>query len=382
LAYDAAIEGLVLLKNVDKSSQPVLPLHPKGNIDPETPLSLTIVGPNAGCSSDSGTCDSVTNMLGPYTQYNEIVEVKTVFKAAVSSLNPDYYSVNFSRGCNIDDSKTDMIAEAVDSAKQSDIAILVLGDSLHSCGEWSDRDSLDLPGVQLQLLESVINVTRAANSKLKKLMVVLVNGRPATFGPNNSLLDDIDVLLVAFRPGQMGAQAIIDVLLKGVEPRGRLGQSWPRNVGQVHGASSPWLQQIRGKWIANERSQADPDGRIYDPYVGSPSTPLFYFGYGLSYGIFKYSDPKAEMTGNKEEPVKVSVTVQNTGMSAGTEVVQVYIQDPITDHVRYWKRLVGFQKVFLDKGEMTFQISYASTSNTVCLCPRRVTDSDDSTENG
>jgi hypothetical protein len=125
LAYDAAIEGLVLLKNVDKSSQPVLPLHPKGNIDPETPLSLTIVGPNAGCSSDSGTCDSVTNMLGPYTQYNEIVEVKTVFKAAVSSLNPDYYSVNFSRGCNIDDSKTDMIAEAVDSAKQSDIAILV-----------------------------------------------------------------------------------------------------------------------------------------------------------------------------------------------------------------------------------------------------------------
>jgi hypothetical protein len=59
----------------------------------------------------------------------------------------------------------------------------VLGDSLHSCGEWSDRDSLDLPGVQLQLLESVINVTRAANSKLKKLMVVLVNGRPATFGP-------------------------------------------------------------------------------------------------------------------------------------------------------------------------------------------------------
>ena len=74
----------------------------------------------------------------------------------------------------------------------------------------------------------------------------------------------------------------------------------------MHGASSPWLQQIRGKWIANGRSQADPDGRIYDPYVDGPSTPLFYFGYGLSYGTFKYSDPMAKMTGNREQPVEVN----------------------------------------------------------------------------
>ena len=130
LAYDAAIEGLVLLKNLNRSNhQPVLPLRHemfRRNGDLMSPLSLAIIGPNAGCGSDSREmCDSVTNMLGPYTQYNNNVEVKTVFQAAVGSLNHDNYMVTFSRGCNIDDTKTDMIAEAVNSARQSDIAILV-----------------------------------------------------------------------------------------------------------------------------------------------------------------------------------------------------------------------------------------------------------------
>lgn len=73
----------------------------------------------------------------------------------------------------------------------------------------------------------------------------------------------------------------------------------------MHGAASPWLQQIRGKWIANGRSKADPDGRIYDPYVDGPSTPLFNFGFGLSHGTFNYSNAKAAMTGDKEQPVEV-----------------------------------------------------------------------------
>ncbi|XP_062516640.1 beta-xylosidase-like isoform X2 [Corticium candelabrum] len=349
LAYDAAIEGLVLLKNFDETlGRPLLPLQHRRDI--KSPISLAIIGPNAGCTNSSWMCDSVSNMLGPYTQHNADVEVKTVYQAAVDSLGPNYW-VNFSRGCNIDDNKTDMIAAAVDTAMRSDIAILVLGDSLHSCGEWSDRDSLDLPGAQLLLLESIINVKRAPNSELENILVALVNGRPATFGPNNALLDSIDVLLVGFRPGQMGAQAIIDVLMRGVEPRGRLAQSWPRSVGQVHGAASPWLQEIRGKWIANSRSKPDPDGRIYDPYVNSPATPLFYFGYGLSFGRFNYSNPTATMTKNKEHPVEVSVTVLNTGKQPGTEVVQVYLQDPVVNHVRYWKRLVGFQKIFLLTGQ-------------------------------
>lgn len=130
LAYDAAVEGLVLLKNFDeKNRDPVLPLRPEKYRREQnmlSPISLAIIGPNAGCDRENrGECDSVRNMLGPYTQYNTDVDVKTVYQAAVDALAQDNYWVNFSRGCNIDDTKTDMIAEAVDTARRSDIAILV-----------------------------------------------------------------------------------------------------------------------------------------------------------------------------------------------------------------------------------------------------------------
>ncbi len=93
----------------------------------------------------------------------------------------------------------------------------------------------------------------------------------------------VDALLAAFRPGEEFGNAVVNLLTGAVSPSGKLAQSWPRTVGHVGSGSSPWLQAVRGKWIANERGEVDADGRRYDPYASTATeapTPLFYFGYG------------------------------------------------------------------------------------------------------
>ena len=126
LAYDAVIEGLVLLKNGNASGErPVLPLKRQNYVQsPDDSMTIAIIGPNGGCSESGSKCDSVQNMLGPYTQYNGDVTVKTVYEAAKDSASSSDV-VKFARGCDIDNAKTDGIDEAVELAQQSDIAVLV-----------------------------------------------------------------------------------------------------------------------------------------------------------------------------------------------------------------------------------------------------------------
>jgi beta-glucosidase len=261
----------------------------------------------------------------------------------------------------------------VAAAQAADVVVMALGDTLQTCGEWADRDSLDLPGGQLALLAAV-----AATGK--PLVVVLINGRAASFGPANALLANVSALVEAWRPGQAGARAIVDVLTGAVNPSGKLASQWAQHVGQLASGAQPWLARRVGKWIANGRSQPDPtDGREYDPYVATayPSTPLFRFGAGLSYTTFEYralalspAPSIASLPGGgvfsgrgragyvdaiNTTIVTASVTVCNTGGRAGTEVVQVYSQDPSasdfdTPLVPYWKRLVGFGRLALAPG--------------------------------
>ncbi len=216
---------------------------------------------------------------------------------------------------------------------------LGLGDSLNTCGEWEDRDSLDLPGGQLQLLEALITNTTTP------IIVILVNARAATFGPNNTLLNGISALLEAWRPGQMGAQAVVNIIMGRVNPSGKLQSQWAQNVGQMGSGAQPWLQPIRGKWIANHRTppDGDPSARVYDAYVGSPYLPLFRFGHGLSYTTFAYKSLNVVVvtapslipqpfSGSGRAGYYAAVTtvvlnatvnVCNSGTVDGTEVVQV-----------------------------------------------------------
>ena len=163
-------------------------------------------------------------------------------------------------------------------------------------------------------------------------------------------------MVAAWRPGEEGGHAIVNILTGKANPSAKLAQSWPRTVGHVHSGSTPWLQRVRGKWVANSKGcDYDSDGRCYDPYVSSgfEPTPLFYFGAGLSYTTYSYSaltvspamDPAKGLAWGFADSTdadavwRVSVTVTNTGKVAGQEVVQIYVKDPDNlPFVPYWKR--------------------------------------------
>lgn len=254
-------------------------------------------------------------------------------------------------------------AAAVALAQKSAMALLVLGDSPRSCGEWGDRSTLALPADQPELLRRVLDTGVPT-------VLVLIHGRPVSFGcdPSTnsggyaSFLDypNLKAVISAWRPGEEGGVAIVNALrgtmVTGAGgPSGRLPQAWPRTSGQIGGPASPWFQQRNGKWIANAKGPLDPlDGMYhYNPYVDAPSTPLFEFGYGLSYSIFRHTNTTATVTPSAST-VTVKTKIDNIGAVDAVETVLIFVTAPLDNIVRYWKRLVGFQKVMVKAGESAF----------------------------
>jgi beta-glucosidase len=338
LAQTAAEEGAVLLVNRGRT----LPLKADGS------LRVAVVGPNGGCGpggSGAGTlplCDAQAAMLGNYASQGTPPPTGVATVAEALAASGAAASVTFARGCNIDDDDLSLLPAAVAAAAAADVVVAVLGDSVNSCGEGMDRDTLDLPGGQLALLAAVAGTG-------KPVVVVLVHGRTATFGATdgNALLANVSALLAAWRPGQMGGPAIARLLTGAANPSGRLPLSWLRHVGHTGSGASPWLQQ-RVSLYGGPATGAE--GRRYGGYwrAASPATPLFPFGFGLSYTTFALGGLTAALNGgNTSHPVTVSFTASNTGAAAGAVVAQVYAQDPVgaTLSVRPWKRLVGFARV-------------------------------------
>eukprot|EP01060_Flectonema_neradi_P009734 TRINITY_DN1693_c0_g1_i8.p1 TRINITY_DN1693_c0_g1~~TRINITY_DN1693_c0_g1_i8.p1 ORF type:complete len:751 (+),score=187.02 TRINITY_DN1693_c0_g1_i8:54-2306(+) len=326
LARQASREGSVLLKNG------VLPL--KNSDWSKTAVIGWLASSNASSSWE-----------GAYTSGG--VPVVTLMDALKND------NVKYSVGATPDSPANDKdIKDAVELVKSSEQTILVVGDSLKTCGEWIDRSNLDLPGGQLELLEAVAPVA-------KNLIVVVISGRPATFGMENAVLSNVSSLLWIGRPGE-GGNALKEILL-GAEPSGRLQASWPKYVGHVHSGAQPFQQPLVGKWVSNQRSKPELDGRVYDNYVSDPfgeARPLFYFGFGLSYSTFKMSSlslsPFAASDKFLEPVLTVTFDIANTGSVGGSTVGQVYVIDPAGGVVvRPWKRLVGFKKVWLSAGQST-----------------------------
>jgi beta-glucosidase len=235
--------------------------------------------------------------------------------------------INYAKGCDLLSNSKDGFSEAVAAAKKSDAVVLVVGGSRKTGGEGVDRSSLDLYGVQNELVEAI-------HKTGKPVIVVLINGRPLTI---NYIAENIPSVLETWYLGMRSGDAIADAIFGDTNPGGKLTVSFPRDVGQV-----PVTYLERPDFIGS--------GKGF--YKDADKSPLFPFGYGLSYTTFKYSTPKLESaTINTDGSTTVSVDVTNTGQREGDEVVQMYVRDDFASVGRYLKMLKGFERITLKPGE-------------------------------
>ncbi len=332
IARQVAREGIVLLKNDN-----ILPLSK--NIK-----SIAVIGPNA---------DMMYNQLGDYTTPQDRKEIITPLDGIKNALSATT-KVNYAKGCAIRDTTQSNIAAAVKAAEESDVVLLFVGGSSArdfktkyistgaatvsqddnqilsdmECGEGYDRSSLELLGDQKKLINAI-----AATGK--PLVIVYIAGRPLNMNLAN---EKANALLTAWYPGEQGGNAIADVLFGDYNPSGRLPVSVPRSVGQLP------VYYSQGK-------QRD--------YVEGSGSPLFHFGYGLSYTKFLYSDLKLENGKSEDDMQTVSCTVKNIGDRDGDEVVQLYLQDMVSSVATPPIMLKAFEKINIKKGEskiVTFKL--------------------------
>ena len=223
--------------------------------------------------------------------------------------------------------------QAVEAAKQADVAIVVVGDKsglTDDCtsGEARDRADLDLPGVQQQLVEAVVATGTPT-------VVVLVNGRPLSI---NWIAEHVPAIVEAWLPGEEGGGAVADVLFGAVNPGGKLPMTFPRSVGQVPLYYGHKPSGGRSHWKTT--------------YVDLSNEPLYPFGFGLSYTTFELSDLRLDrQSAEAGQTVAVQVDVTNTGALAGDEVVQFYVRNAAASVTRPLKELAGFCRVHLMPGE-------------------------------
>jgi beta-glucosidase len=226
----------------------------------------------------------------------------------------------------------DPIATAVELARTSDVAVIFAGMPTGFESEGGDRPHMDLPGPQNELIRAVA----AANPNT----IVVVNaGAPFTM----TWLDAVPAVLEAFYPGQEGGNAIANILFGEVNPSGRLPITFPRRI-----SDSPAFLHYPGEREVHYGEGLFVGYRYYDT---KGVEPLFPFGHGLSYTTFEYSDLQIPATVSAGEDVTVTVTIKNTGQTAGKETIQVYVSDKQSSLIRPKKELKAFQKVTLEPGE-------------------------------
>ncbi len=311
LARRVAGESIVLLKN----ERSLLPLDPKSG-------TIAVIGPLA---------DNKEEPLGPWHTQGQAADVVTVLQGIKAKV-PAAPQVLYAQGSGIEDSSTAGFAAAVAAARQAKVAVLVLGERGDMSGEAASRSSLDLPGVQQQLLEAV-----AATGT--PVVLVLMNGRPLIL-PWAS--DHVPAIVETWFLGVEAGNAIADVLFGDVNPSARLPVTFPRVLGQV-----PLYYNHR-----NTGRPPDVNNKFSSKYLDVPVTPRYPFGFGLSYTTFGYGSLKLSMTRARvSDTVTATVTVANTGSREGTEVVQLYVRDEVASVSRPVRELKGFKRVTLKPGE-------------------------------
>jgi beta-glucosidase len=317
LALEAAREGMVLLRNEGG----LLPLR-------KDLKSIAVIGPNA---------DDRLNQLGDYVPLQVPQPVTTVLEGIRRAVSADT-QVAYVKGCEVLGTNTSEIPRAAAAAAKAEVAVVVLGENewraanrAGTDGEGFDAATLELTGLQ----EDLVKAVKATGTPT---VVVLINGRPLA---TRWIAANIPAVLEAWLPGEKGGQAVAEILFGEVNPSGRLPVTVPRHAGQLpvyynaKKSKSYWIQHGWGR-----------------PYVDLEPTPLYPFGYGLSYTRFDYANLKLSRNEiSPAETVEVRVDVRNAGGRAGAEVVQLYIEDVVSSVSTPVKELRGFTKVFLQPGE-------------------------------
>lgn len=320
-ALEIAEKSIIMLKNDNN----LLPL------DLSKIKSLAVIGPNA---HEEKPKSKTYKLLGGYSGLPPYyVSVLDGLKKKVG----DNVKINYAKGCDIDSFSKAGFPEAISAAENSDAVVLVVGSSHKTCGEGGDRSDLDLYGVQKELVELI-------HKTGKPVIVVLINGRPLSI---NYIAKNMPSILETWYGGMRAGDAVANVLFGDVNPGGKLTMSFPRSVGQV-----PVTYLERPDFIGSGKGK----------YRFNDKSPLFPFGYGLSYTTFKYGTPKFEKaTITANESTTVSVDITNTGKVVGDEIVQIYVRDDYASVGRYLKMLKGFERITLNPGEtktVTFKLGF------------------------
>ena len=326
-ALESARKGIVLLKN-----NGILPLQ-------KTPSkkNIFVTGPNANNQS----------ILGDWHAAQPDENVTTIYEGIKTLGETKGYSVNyFNSGENIRKIKDSKIKEAAKRAKNADFAIVVVGDNSmrykwkdKTAGENMARSSLDLFGKQLDLVKAIEKTGTP-------VIVVLVNGKPIS---EPWLQKNIPAIIESWEPGNLGGQAVAEIVFGDVNPSGKLPLTVARSVGQL-------------RMIYNHKPSA-----YFHKYADEKKTPLYPFGYGLSYTNYKYSKPLiSKYNLNKENTILVTTEITNTGEFDGEEIAQLYIRDNVSSVTRPVKELKGYQRVFLKAGE-TKKIKFTINSESLAF---------------
>jgi beta-glucosidase len=345
-AREVAARSLVLLKN----ERDTLPIS-------KSVKSIAVIGPLAddpkamlgSWAGDGRAVDTVT-LLGGIKQ--KLPQAKVIYAKGIAiegrgvTGNYDAQPVtatnaggtNVASAANIEAMRNatartgpNFISEAVTAAREAEAVVIAVGETAEMSGEAASRTSLDLPGRQMELIQAI-------HALGKPYVIVLMNGRPLTI---NWLSENSPAILETWFAGTQAGSAIADVLFGDVNPGGKLPVTFPRTVGQV-------------PIYYNHKSTGRPptDQKYTSKYLDVPVTPLYPFGYGLSYTQFKFSNLQVSArTIPVDGRVTVSAEVENTGKRAGDEVAQFYIRDQASSVTRPVLELKGFERISLQPGE-------------------------------
>lgn len=346
IARNVAAQSMVLMKNDNQ----VLPLKKSGTVAVIGPLvnnSLNM----AGTWSVAAKHEKAVNLMQGL-QENFGKEVKFL---SAKGANIDYdaklediYAAHGKKTDRDNRSKEALLKEAVDVANKADVIVLAIGESAEMSGESSSRTEITIPQSQVDLLNELKKTG-------KPIAVVLFTGRPLAL---TNIKDTPDAILNVWFAGSEAGNAISDVLFGKVNPSGKLPMTFPRSLGQV---PIYYNAKNTGRPLDQKLVDKCEYQRFRSNYMDECNTPLYPFGYGLSYTKFNYSDVTVSNANPKgNQTIQASVTVTNTGSYDGAEVVQLYIRDMVGSITRPVKELKGFQKVMLKKGEskkVTFDIT-------------------------